>query len=154
MPFYNASQRGRIADTVLGMRVDRAASTMTNGLDLFTVTGGNVLVTLIVGEVVTLMDTEATNFHLQSNPTVGTTNAMSADLDLTAAEIGALLTIDGTAATATQKGSSGAVRGQATPVVVAPGAIEAYMDNDANTGTIKWSVWYVPLETGAYVTAA
>lgn len=152
--FYNATQRAKLADMILGVRVDRAASTMTNGLDLFTVAGGNVQVNLILGEVVTLMDTEATLFKLQSNPTVGTTNDMSADLDLTAAEIGALITISGTAATATQKGSSGAVIGQAVPVIVAPGAIEAACGNDANTGTIKWSLWYVPLETGAYVTAA
>lgn len=152
--FYNQTQRNKLADMALGIRVDRAASVMTNGLDLFTVGTGNVLVTLILGEVATLMDTEATVVKLQSNPTVGTTNDMCGSLDLTAAEAGALLTIDGTAATAMQKGSSGAVRGQATPVVVAPGAIECYSENDDNAGTIKWSVWYLPLEAGAYVTAA
>jgi hypothetical protein len=63
------------------------------------------------------------------------------------------LTISGTAADAMRKGSSGAVIAQGNPVVVAIGAIEAAV-GDTHTGSIKWSLWYVPLDDGASVAAA
>lgn len=137
----------------LGQRVDRATANILTGTDLFTVAGGRVLVTQIVGEVTTIMETKTINFKLASDPTVGTTNDMCANLDLTAAEQGTLLTISGTAADALRAGKSGSVVGQNSPIVVAVGAIEATV-GATHTGSIKWSLWYVPLDDGAYVEAA
>jgi hypothetical protein len=137
----------------LGQRVDRATANITTGLDLFTIASGRVLVTQIVGEVTTIMETKTINFKLTANPTTGTSTDMCANLDLTAAEAGTLLTISGTEADALRKGSSGSVVAQNNPVVVAIGAIEATV-GATHTGSIKWSLWYVPLDDGAYVEAA
>lgn len=153
MANYNPSTRARVADINLGIRVDRATANMTNALPLFTITGGRVLVNLVLGEVTTVIETKTVNLKLQANPTTGTTNDMSANVDMSAKEAGTLVSIAGTAATATQTGSSGAVRGQDAPMVVAAGAIEAVV-GATHTGSVKWSLWYIPLDDGAYVTAA
>lgn len=137
----------------LGQRVDRATDNITNGEDLFTVAGGRVLVTMILGEVTTLIETKTITFKLQSNPTTGTTNDMCANLDISALEAGTLLSITGTVGDAMIAGSSGAVKGQAAPIVAAIGAIEAAV-GATHTGSIKWSLWYMPLDEGAYVEAA
>ena len=138
---------------LLGLRVDRATDNILTGEDLFTIAGGRVLVTQIVGEVTTIMETKTINFKLTANPTTGTSTDMCANLDLTAAEAGTLLTISGTEADALRKGSSGSIVAQNNPVVVAIGAIEATV-GATHTGSIKWSLWYVPLDEGAYVEAA
>jgi hypothetical protein len=108
---------------------------------------------LILGEVTTVMETKTINLKLQGNPTTGTTSDLCANLDMTAKEAGTLLTITGTVGDAMVAGSSGGVAGQAKPVIVAIGAIEAAV-GATHTGSIKWSLWYVPLDDGAYVEAA
>jgi len=144
---------------VLGLRVDRATAVppQTGVQVLFNVEVGRVLVNLILGVVTTVIGNVATIMHMQSNPDTGTTTDMclaALGLDIDSLEAGTLLTISGTAGDAMQAGSSGSVIGQAAPVVVAPGAIEIETDASCGTGSIQWSIWYVPLETGAYVTAA
>lgn len=137
----------------LGERVDRATANMTNALPLFNVVGGRVAINLILGEVTTIIETKTVNFKLQSNPTVGTTNDMCANLDLSADPVGTLYTIAGAAATPMQRGECGAILGQLAPMIVAVGAIEAVV-GDTHTGSIKWTVFYTPIDDGAYVTAA
>lgn len=154
MPTYNQSTRGRIADINLGMRVDRATDNITTGEDLFNIEGGNVLVNLILGEVTTIIETKTVNFKLQADPDTGTTTDLCGNLDLSADEVGTLYTITGDAAAdAMQRGESGSVPAQTTAVVVAPGVIQAVV-GATHTGSIKWSVWYIPLEDGAYITSA
>lgn len=142
-----------LTKATLGQRVDRSTANLTNALPLFTVAGGRVQVNLILGEVTTVMETKTINLKLQANPTTGTTNDLCGNLDMTAKEAGTLLTITGTASDALVAGSSGGVKGQNVPVVVAIGAIEAAV-GATHTGSIKWSLWYVPLDDGASVTAA
>ena len=155
MPSYNKSTRQRVADINLGLRVDRATAALpaTTAAAIFNVLGGRVAVTAIVGEVTTVLGAVVTNLSIQSNPTTGTTTAMCAVLAIASKEAGTLFTIDGTAATALQAGSSGSVRGQATPVIVAIGAIEL-LTNATNTGSVKWSIFYVPIDEGASIEAA
>lgn len=155
MPNYNQSTRGIIADIGLGLRVDRdtAALPQTTTGSLFTVSGGNILLTLILGEVTTVIETQANNTNLVANPTTGTTTDLCAVLDITGGEEGTLYTISGTAGDALQSGSSGSVIAQAASVIVAPGAIQLTCAA-SNTGSVQWSVWYVPLVAGASVAAA
>ena len=137
----------------LGERVDRATDNITTGEDLFTIVGGRVAVNLIIGEVTTIIETKAVTFKLVANPTTGTSTDMCATLDLSADEVGTMYTISGAPATAMQRGESGSVLTQATPVIVAIGAIEAAV-GDTHTGSIKWSVFYTPIDDGAYIEAA
>ncbi len=137
---------------IKGVRVAKAtASLPQNGTStLFTVAGGNVVLTGIVGEVTTQVETKTNNAKLISTPTTGSAVDMCATLDITALETGAFLTITGTPANNMVKANAGSIALTATPVIVAPGTIGLNTDTTA-TGASKWWMWYVPLEDGASV---
>ena len=138
----------------LGTRVDRASATLpaTTQTPYFHVYGGRCMVTMLLGEVTTVVQTQACNASWEANPTTGTTNAMCAVLNITAHEAGALLSITGTVGDAMILGKSGAVKGQLAPVIVAIGDLE-FKTSATNTGATKWSLWYLPLDDGAYIAA-
>ena len=143
-------------NSLLGKRVEKATADLFSGLaiPIFTVSGGRVLVRAIVLEVTTIIQAQITNFKLQANPTIGTTTDLCANLDINADEVGALYTIAGPAATALQRGESGAVPGMSVNgVVVAIGQIEAISSVDS-TGSASCQLWYIPLDNGATVAAA
>lgn len=154
MASYNASTRKALMGTNVGIRVDRATKAVATGDVFFTIAGGRVLLTLILGQVTTAFGAGANACKLSADPTVGTTTDLCATGEMNAAELGTLISIAGTAGTAMQLGKSGAVRAQDAAFVVAPGTIiwtQAAADAAAR---VKWSLWYVPLDDGATVTAA
>jgi len=155
MPTYNQSTRGRVADINLGMRVDRATATLpqTTAAAIFTITGGRVAITQIVGEVTTLIQTQANNTKLTANPTTGTSVDICANLDISADEAGCLYGISGLNTDALIGINAGALPGQTRPVVVNVGTIDLACAA-SNTGSVKWSIFYVPVDDGAYITAA
>jgi hypothetical protein len=141
-----------------GIKVDRATAALpasTTGA-LFTVAGGRVLVTNIIGEVTTVIQTQADNTKLQFDPTdAGATQDLCAVLDITADAVGTMYSITGTPATALGDALNfmSSDKMLARPLVIKPGSI---LLNCAatNTGSVKWSLTYVPLDTGAVVSAA
>lgn len=138
----------------LGASVSRAAAALpaTTTGNLFTVTGGRILLTGIVGEVTTVIQTQACNASLVVDPTVAGSNvALCAVLNISALAVGTLLSITGVAATAMQSGL--AVVGMTTPWIIPPGAI-GLLTSATNTGAVSWKLWYMPLDTGAVVAAA
>jgi len=140
---------------LLGTRVDRATATLpqTAAGALFTIAGGTVAITAIVGEVTTIMQTQANNTKLTGNPTVGTAADICAVLDTTADEVGAIYGITGLFSEAMVSNVAGATVLPRNPVVLNIGTLD--LDCAAsNTGSVKWSIWYVPLEVGAYIEAA
>lgn len=155
MASYNWSQRKAAATSLLGIRVDRATGDCQGAANvpIFNIVGGRVAMTLILGEVTTQIAAGANNFKLVSNPTTGTTTDLCANLDIDADDVGTLYTIAGAPATALQRSEHGGVIGQSAPVVLAVGAIECASAGDV-AGSMKWSMWYVPVDDGAYVTAA
>jgi len=138
----------------LGIRVNRPTADLpqTKQSALFNVSG-RVLLQLILGQVTTVVQTQTCNAHLVANPTTGTDTALCGNVDITAKEAGTLFSIAGAAATAMQVGSSGSVIAQAADVVVAPGTID-FVTYASNTGQVKWSVWYIPLDDNATVSLA
>lgn len=155
MPIYGQSTRERCADIGLGLRVDRATATLpqTTAAAIFTVSGGRVAITGIVGEVTTVIQTQANDTKLTANPTTGTSVDLCAALNITADEAGCLYGIDGTVANALVGANAGYCPLPAMPLVVNEGTID--LDCAAsNTGSVKWSIWYFPLDLGAEVTAA
>ena len=138
----------------VGIRVDRATGDLpasTTGA-IFTVSGGPVLLTFILGSVTTVIQTQACNYSLESDPTVAGSNvALCAVLDISAKAVGTYFTITGTLATAMSSGL--AVIGQNTKLVVPAGSI-VQKTSATNTGQVAWSMWYQPLVAGASVAAA
>jgi hypothetical protein len=155
MPFYNQSARKAIADTRLGMRVDRATATLpqTTASALFNVVGGAVAITAILGEVTTIIQNQANNTKLTANPTTGTSVDICTVLDIANDEVATLYSVSTFVTGALVGGTAGAALMPDAPVAVNIGTID--LDCAAsNTGAIKWSIWYVPLEDGAYIEAA
>jgi len=132
----------------------RASATLpaTTATPLFTVTGKVRLID-IVGEVTTLVQTQANNAKLIANPTVGADVDLCAVLDITAGAVGALFTITGTLATALVKTVSGAGVAQAAPLIITAGTIDLSC-SATNTGATKWTVRYEPIDPGAMIIAA
>ena len=90
-------QGPQIRQILLGTKVDRATANLpqTTQSALFTVTGGRILVTSIVGEVTTVIQNQANNTKLVANPTTGTDVDLCAVLSITAKEVGTLFGITG-----------------------------------------------------------
>jgi hypothetical protein len=142
-------------NTQLGTRVDRATAALpqTTAGALFTVAGGRVCITEIVGEVTTAIQNQANNTKLTANPTTGTSVDICAVLDIANDEVGTLYGITGTFATAMVGVNAGATVKQTNGVIVNTGTID--LDCAAsNTGSVKWSIVYYPIDSGATITAA
>lgn len=152
---YNWSGREAAALVNLGIRVDRGATTnpQTAAVDLFTIVGGRVAMTAILGEVTTIMGAVGNNTQLRSNPTTGTTSPICAVLATENDEVGTLYGITGLVGDAMIGDDAGGVSMQDRPVVLPVGSLELHCAAN-NTGATKWSMWYVPIDDGAYVTAA
>ena len=133
-------------------RVSRATAALpqTTAETLVTITGGRVILANIIGEVTTVIQTQADNTKLVFNPTeTGASTDICAVLNITAKAVGTLFSITGTVATALQSGLW-LTTTMATPLILSEGT----MDLDcaaSNTGNVKWDVYYLPLDEGATV---
>lgn len=154
MPHYNASTRQALMASRLGIRVDRATAIIpqTTATAIFNIVGGRVLMTGILGEVTTILGAVG-NLSLESNPTTGTTSAVCAVVASNTNEVGSLMSITGVVGDAALLDDAGGVRMQHAPVALPVGTLD-FRASASDTGNMKFSIWYVPLDDGAYVTAA
>ncbi len=142
----------------VGFRVDRDAATLPQGVDgaLFTISGGRVLLTSIIGEVTVEIETQANNTKLKLNPTAtGVDQDLCAVLSITADAVGELYTISGVVGDALRSDlliGLNSLLG-AGGMILSEGDIE--LDCAAsNTGEIKWTLFYLPIDTGAVIEVA
>ena len=138
----------------LGVHVAKASATVpqTTTQDLFTITGGRVLVTLLFGEVTTVIGSVTENIKVNANPTIGTTYIIASNVDCNALEPGGLLVVegDGTALIKTGLAGAGPIISGTAKWICPVGTIE--METGASTtGATKWDLFYVPIDDGAYV---
>ena len=136
----------------LGQTVERATAVVTAVTrNLFTVSGGRIVVTQILGEVTTVMQALATNVRLSADPTTGTTRNLCANLNIASYAEGDLLGITGINTDAMiPPATGGALEAQTVGVIVQEGTIDLISDA-APTGSIKWTLKYIPLDPGASV---
>jgi len=149
----------RIADMVVGCRVDRAAAVLSGGAEtIFTVAGGDILLTGFYGEIMGLMDAAATltlNYDADISPNASVyvdtvLGSISADPDTYVVGRMVYLPVEGGAMTFT--GAGGACPIDVAPIMVLPpGHFDLTSGAATTTGTIRWSMWYIPLDAGAYV---
>ena len=143
----------------LGIRVDRAAADILDSVQnpLFTVAGGHILLTHIEATVsVAAVDAGACNTQFLTNPTVGADMAICAVLNVISAAIGAIFSVSGTIADAmTGLVPGGGAPAMTRPIIVPVGTIDLKSSADRGTGgaLVAVSMWYIPLDAGAYVTA-
>jgi len=151
-------QGDQLRSLLCGVKVQRATAALpqTTAGALFTISGGKVLITSLIGEVTTVIQTQADNTKLTFDPTdAGATQDLCAVLDITADAVGTLYSITGTPATAMQDALNFLPSNKvpAQPIVLKPGSI--LLDCAAsNTGSVKWDLTYIPLDNGASVAAA
>lgn len=143
---------------VLGTRVSKATGTLTSAtLTLFTVAGGECLITAMYGLVTTSI-TVANTYYLKLAPTAGDTAQLCTSLDIgtTDSLAGDLLTFGASTATAPPKlmSASTAAGGYGQPLscVVTTGSIQHL--SAGTDGAITWVLTYVPLTDGATIVAA
>lgn len=152
MDWTNGKQLRKL---LLGNRVDRATAALpqTTQSALFNIEGGRVLLTQIIGEVTTVIQTQANNTKLVANPDTGTDVDICAVLSITADEVGTLYGISGLNSDAMIGINAGALPAQARGVVLAAGSLDLNCAA-SNTGSVKWTVFYIPIDDGAYMEAA
>ncbi len=132
----------------LGFYAHRATKNLPQSADetLFRIANGKVLVTAIIGEVTTVVQTQANNTRLKLNPTTGSDIDLCANLDITADAVKTLYVCTGTLATALVA-SIGVGLLQATPWILDVGDIE--LDCAAsNSGQVKWDLFWNPIDGG------
>lgn len=138
-----------------GRVVSRAEIALTNATTaIFSVAGGRVLLTSVVGAISTLCGNG--NIRLQLNPTAGTatTTNLCANLNVNTFNVDDILTITGVPTDAMIPAAAGSSLPNMTmPVILTVGNIE-YVCDAAVVGGITWSVWYKPLDDAGYIIAA
>ena len=144
-----------------GNQVTKAAQNLpqTATSTLYTVAGGAVLVTSLIGIVTTAIAASDPVLTLGTAPTTGTAEAagIASSTILTSAEVGTLVTVTSSGglptglvvmATAAKAGNSVFLAGDA--FVVSAGTI-TWTTGASKTGAFKWYLTYVPLDNGASV---
>jgi hypothetical protein len=141
----------------LGIQVDRALDAhvgqATPGDPYFTVVGGICLITGMVGYVSAKSAGAPTtcNFVLNPDAVAGLNTILSTGTDIDTSVAGSLLTWNGLAA-----GTFVTLNASVVPmftckgIVVAEGVIGFV--SSAASGTTRWTLWYIPIEAGAYIT--
>jgi hypothetical protein len=157
MAYLNQSQKDAAGLLTLGIRVSKASATLpqTSTQDLFVISGGRVLVTLMVGEVTVILGATANNLSVESNPTVGTTYVIASTVEGNAQEAGSLLVVEGDGTALIDAGLAGA-----GPIIsgtgrwICPVGTIQFRTAASTTGETKWDLWYLPLDDGAAVVSA
>jgi hypothetical protein len=151
-------QGTQLRDIGLGRYVQGKTSTITAGgatFQLFTVAGGEVLITALWGKVTTAVTLDTETLALQLDPTTGTTVTWVAATDLGTTDTAAgdiLGFVDESTTTPDFR-----VNGRAlTNILATTGEIEMVAANVTGTedGVVEWYLTYVPLTPGATVVAS
>jgi hypothetical protein len=149
-----------IADMVLGCRVDRPAEIMAAAEVLFTVYGGDILMTGFYGEIMVAIDT-VNAYTLTFDADIKNTNVYvdtvlgSASAALNGYVAGRMfyLPVEGGALTVTAAGGACPID-ISPPIILPPGHFDLTGTNPLTLGQVRWSMWYIPIDAGAYVLAS
>lgn len=132
----------------------------TGSGDIFTVTGGRVLVTSLVGQVSTAIQNQACTLSVGYNPASSPeTTALCTATSIANLAVGVMVALPAAitsalvvAANAGVLAAPGKTISSSGIAVVAAGTIDV-TTSATNTGAIIWTVTYIPYDTGASVTA-
>jgi hypothetical protein len=149
-------QGTQLREISLGRYVQGQRSTITAGTkQVFTVAGGEVLITALWGKVSTALTLATETVALQLDPTTGTTVTWVAATDLgsTDSAVGDLIGVVDESTTTPDFRVNGR---PLTNILATTGEIEAVVADVTGTedGAIDWFCTYVPLTPGATVVAA
>ena len=126
----------------------------TAAQNIFTIAGGRVVVTSLVGQVTTAIQNQACTVKLTSTPTTGTALDITSATAITNKEAGSLITLPLTLGGALNVQVAGAGEVPGALGFLLPIGTLSYTTSATNTGAIKWDITYVPYDTGASVALA
>lgn len=140
----------------LGFTAAKAAATLpaTTTQNIFTVTGGRCLVTLLLGQVTTVIQAQECNLKVTSAPTTGTAVDLASDLDINGKEAGTLLLVEGDGTALVGANAGAALSGVGAMSFIVPVGNIRIETSATNTGATKWDIWYFPLDIGAAIASA
>jgi hypothetical protein len=140
-----------------GIFVPKAAQNLPQDTtaNLYTVSGGSVLVTGMLGIVTTACGSTATTLSLGVSAGSATT-AIATATAVTSSPIGTWLVPEGSSGGPTALKVGGVVFMNAPPYIVNPFLVSAgnitWTTSANDTGQVQWYLWYVPLDFDATVT--
>jgi hypothetical protein len=136
------------------VRATRATDTLpaTTTETIFTISGGRILVHALVGEVTTAIQAQACNLSVNIDSDAGAADVLASTLDINANAVGTYYSVegDGTALLVAEGNAVGCV---GAGLILAPGII-TITTSATNTGSVKWDLYYQPLDPTAYVVPA
>lgn len=143
----------------LGLRIDRAASALpqTGSTAIYTVSGGGVIITSLLGRVVAALGATVTNLKLQHTPAGGAATDLYANVAVASAAAGRTVTPPAAIGGALVLGAAGLNAGAPFPGaggLFVPAGVLAMVTDANDTGTLQWTLTYIPLDDGATVAAA
>src|SRR4051794_7652295 len=141
---------------LLGNRVLRTAAVLpaTATGHIFTVSGGRIVVTSLVGECTTICDSTATTLKVTSTPTTGTAVDLTSATAITSKEVGALASLPLTLGGALNVQNAGAAEVPGALGFVVPIGNIDLITSATNTGAFKWSLTWIPYDDAGTVVAA
>lgn len=142
---------GWLSKTSITAYAQRATATLpaSTSKPIFAITG-KVLITHLLGEVTTVIQAQANATKLTTVPNGGSAADLCATNDINADAVASYYTITGLAASAMINDTTAAGIKVANPFVLAAGTINLSCAA-TNTGSIKWTIGFVPLESGATI---
>jgi len=153
----NLSLRRALANINIGIRVEATTDPIVTGQNaVFNIVGGRILLHDLLGVVTTELEAAALLLHWDADMDVGGDAALSVDsADLTGDVVGTQYLLPAAAGGAVTVPAGGAFLRlfPALGWVVSAGALDLHA-SAGNTGAIKWTLFYTPLDDGAYVEAA
>lgn len=149
---------------LLGVRVSKAAFTLpaSTSTAMFTVSTGRVVITSLVGQVTTVVQSQACNLNVTIDPDgAGAAADLAAATEINADAVGTYYTVVGIQAAllGTQKEGGTEVPTHAmailplAPFIVPAGSI-LLKTSATNTGATSWDLTYIPYDDGASVASA
>ena len=137
-----------------GIKVERASATLpqTAAAPIFNILGGRVAMIGILGEVTIVLGAVG-NMSIEANPTVGTAAALCTVLAAGTLEAGTLISITGDVTNAMLGVNAGGVEMQRHPVVLPVATLDLRLSG-SSTGSVRWTLFYIPIDDGASVEAA
>lgn len=156
-----------LRQVILGDRAEKSAAALVQNAatSLFTVSGGDILVTALYGKVSTVIGANAITVKLQHTPSGGSAGDISAATTITSDAVGTIYGVTGVAAdilsaqkvtgTEVPTVTFGTVGVGARGIILPAGSLKMLASNaDPDGGKITWRLFYVALAAGASVAAA
>ncbi len=154
MPNLNQSQIDITPGNVLGVHVVRPLATLPQSATghLFQVTG-RVVVTLLVGQVTTAIQSSDPVAKVTLTPTAGTAVDVASTVDLSSLEVGGFIFVEGDGTALVKSNAGGAFIGAPSGRFIANAGYIDLITSASKSGAVKWDLYYVPLDDGSSVVA-